>query len=145
MQVRRKTKVLCFMRDCPQWARVSSFTRFLDHTQRRTTVSRTPWTRDQLVAETSTCQHTQYSQQTNVHARRGIRTHNLSRQAAADLRLRPRGHWDRLNRVTAPLIPNIIHRWNCVVKAKLQPGKEPRHPYTGDRICLGACPDGYGI
>jgi hypothetical protein len=26
----------------PQWARASSFTRFLDHTQRRTTVSRTP-------------------------------------------------------------------------------------------------------
>ena len=25
----------------------------------------------------------------------GIRTHNLSRRAAADLRLRPRGHWDR--------------------------------------------------
>ena len=28
-------------RNSPQWARVSSFTRFLDHTQRRTTVSRT--------------------------------------------------------------------------------------------------------
>jgi hypothetical protein len=26
----------------PQWARAPSFTRFLDHTQRRTTVSRTP-------------------------------------------------------------------------------------------------------
>jgi len=25
----------------------------------------------------------------------GIRTHNLSRRAAADLRLRPLGHWDR--------------------------------------------------
>ena len=24
----------------------------------------------------------------------GIRTHNLSRRAAADLRFRPRGHWD---------------------------------------------------
>jgi len=24
----------------------------------------------------------------------GIRSHNLSRRAAADLRLRPRGHWD---------------------------------------------------
>ena len=28
----------------------------------------------------------------------GIRTHDLSRRAAADLRLRPGGHWDRLNR-----------------------------------------------
>jgi hypothetical protein len=26
----------------PQWARASSFTRFIDHTQRRTTVGRTP-------------------------------------------------------------------------------------------------------
>jgi len=25
----------------------------------------------------------------------GIRTHDLSRRAAADLHLRPRGHWDR--------------------------------------------------
>jgi hypothetical protein len=33
---------VCFWRDSPQWARASSFTRFLDHTQRRTTVRRTP-------------------------------------------------------------------------------------------------------
>jgi len=70
----------------PQWAMASSFTRFLDHTQRRTTVRRTPmdewsarrtdlyltthnthnrqtsigllWTSDQPVAQTSTWQHT---------------------------------------------------------------------------------------
>ena len=40
--------------------------------------------------------NTQHSQQTNIHDQGGIRTHNLSRRAAADLRLRPRGHWDRL-------------------------------------------------
>ena len=33
---------VCFCRDNPQWARVSSFTRFLDHTQRRNTVGRAP-------------------------------------------------------------------------------------------------------
>jgi hypothetical protein len=33
---------ICFWCDSPQWARASSFTRFLDHTQRRTTVGRTP-------------------------------------------------------------------------------------------------------
>ena len=54
------------------------------------------WMSGQLVAETSTWQHTQNSQHTNVHVPSGIRTHNLSRRAAADLRLRPRGHWDRL-------------------------------------------------
>ena len=39
--------------------------------------------------------NTQHSQQTNIHAPGRIRTHDLSRRAAADLRLRPRGHWDR--------------------------------------------------
>ena len=36
------------------------------------------------------------AQQTNIHAPGGIRTHDLSRRAAPDLRLRPRGHLDRL-------------------------------------------------
>ena len=33
---------VCLWRNSPQWARAPSFTRFLDHTQRRTTVGRTP-------------------------------------------------------------------------------------------------------
>jgi len=52
------------------------------------------WTSDQLVAETSTWQHTTLT--TNTHASVGIRTHNLGRRAAEDLRLRPRGRLDRL-------------------------------------------------
>jgi len=39
--------------------------------------------------------NTQHLQQTNIHAPGGIRAHDLSRLAAADLRLRPRGCWDR--------------------------------------------------
>ena len=39
--------------------------------------------------------NTQRRQQTDIHALGEIRTHNLSRGAAADLRLRPCGHWDR--------------------------------------------------
>ena len=39
--------------------------------------------------------NTQHSQQTNIHAPGGIRTHDLSRRAAANQRLRQRGHWDR--------------------------------------------------
>jgi hypothetical protein len=50
------------------------------------------WTRDQLVAETSTWQH---SKETDIHALGGIQTHNPSTRAAVDPRLRPRGHWDR--------------------------------------------------
>ena len=38
--------------------------------------------------------NTQHSQQTDIHASSGIRTHSLSRRAAADPRLRPCGHWD---------------------------------------------------
>jgi hypothetical protein len=60
------------------------------------TTKRLLWTGDQLVAETSTLKYTQNSQLTNIHVPGGIRTHNLSRQAAAVLRLRPRGNWDRL-------------------------------------------------
>jgi hypothetical protein len=37
-------------------------------------------------------ENTQHLQQ-NIYAPGGIWTHNLSRRAAADLSLRPRGHW----------------------------------------------------
>ena len=33
------------------------------------------------------------TQQKNIHAPGGIRTHNLNRRAAEDLRLRPRGRY----------------------------------------------------
>ena len=68
-------------------------TKFLDHTQRHTTVGTTPldeWSsrhRDLYLKHTTPT--------TDIHAAGGIRTHNLSSRAAADLHLRPRGHWDR--------------------------------------------------
>jgi len=52
---------VCLWRDDLQWASFFSFTRFLDHTQRHTTVGRTPWTSDQLVVETTTWQHTSFT------------------------------------------------------------------------------------
>jgi hypothetical protein len=54
------------------------------------------WTSDQPVAEASTYtrQHNIEKQQTNIHAPSGNRTRDPSNQAAADLRLRPRGHWE---------------------------------------------------
>jgi hypothetical protein len=51
------------------------------------------WTNDQPIAKTSTGQHTTLT--TNIHPPGGIQTPSLSRRAAVDLRLRPRGHWDR--------------------------------------------------
>ena len=68
---------------------------FLDHTQRRTTVGGTPL--DEWIA----CRRNLYLTTHSTHNRQtsmppsGIRAHDLSRQAATDLRLRPRAHWDR--------------------------------------------------
>ena len=78
---------------CPTRAMTSSCTRFLDHTQRRTTVGRTPpdeWSARQRPLP----DNTQSSQQTDIHASGGIRTHHLSMWAAADLCRRPRCHLD---------------------------------------------------
>jgi hypothetical protein len=57
-------------------------------------VGRALWTSDQLVAETSTLQHT--TDTTDKHPLPGgIRTRDRSRRAYVDLSFRPRGHWDR--------------------------------------------------
>jgi len=75
-----------FWRNSSQGARASSFTRFLDHTQRHTTFGRTP------LDERSTHRRDLYLTTHNTHNRQkdhapsGIRTHNLSKRAAADLR-----------------------------------------------------------
>jgi hypothetical protein len=53
------------------------------------------WTSDQPVAETSTWQHTTLTTDRQP-CPGGIRNHNTSKVAAADPRLRPHGHWDRL-------------------------------------------------
>ena len=65
----------------PLQAMASSFMKFLDHTQQRTTAGRTP------LDEWSACCKALYLTTRN--------THNLSRRAVADLCLRPCGHWDQ--------------------------------------------------
>jgi hypothetical protein len=52
------------------------------------------WTSDQPDAETSGPDNAQHSQETDIHALGGIRTHNPSSRAAADPRLKLRGHRD---------------------------------------------------
>jgi hypothetical protein len=52
------------------------------------------WTSDQPDAEAS--DNTQHSQETDIHSAGGIRTRNPSKRAAADSRLRRRGHWNWL-------------------------------------------------
>jgi hypothetical protein len=72
-----------FWSNSSQCATTTSFTRFLDHTQRRTTVGRT--LRDEWSARRRDLYLTTHNT-TPV----GIQT-----QAAAELRLRPRGYWDQ--------------------------------------------------
>ena len=64
------------------------------HTKARTHSVGLLWTRDRLAADTSTWQHTTH--ETGMLATGGIRTRDPSKLAAAESRLRPRGHWDRL-------------------------------------------------
>ena len=68
---------------------------FLNHIQRRATVGRTPLN-EWSVRRIDLYLTTPNTHNTNIHALGGIRTHDLSRWAAVDLSLRPRGHWDRL-------------------------------------------------
>ena len=78
----------------PQWATASSFMRFLHHTQRRTTVGRTPLdkgsaTRRDLYLTT----HTRLTR--DIYPYPGIiRTRNPRKRLAAAPRFRPRGHRD---------------------------------------------------
>jgi len=51
---------------------------------------------------------TQCSTKTDIHAPGGIRTHNPSKRAAVDPRLRPCDHWDRQN--CQLLIENISEK-----------------------------------
>ena len=70
----------------------------LDVSRSHTTTQQSRWDSSGRVISSSQRplpDNTQHSQQTNIHDLGGIQTHDLSRRAAADLRLRPRGHWDR--------------------------------------------------
>jgi len=91
----------------PTRVMASSFLRFLDHTQRHTTVGGTPLP-----------DNTQHSQQTYMHTPGGIRTHDLSRRAAADLLLRPRGHWELRSKYNCPFLCSRI-KW-IVISSSVQ-------------------------
>jgi hypothetical protein len=65
-----------------------------DHAQACTTVGRTPL-EEGLARHRALYLTTQTLYKTNIHAPGEIRTHDPSKRSATDLRLRPRGHWDR--------------------------------------------------
>jgi len=104
-----------------------SFFRFLDHTQRHTTVGSTP------LDEWSARRRDLYLTTHNIHNRQtsmppgGIRTHDFSRRVAADLRLRPRGQWDRQQSNIWVIILSLLYKIKAVTH---QAGTERRHRYS---------------
>ena len=86
--------------------------RFLDHTQLCITVGRTPL--DKWSARRTDLYLTTHNTHNKYPCPGGIWTHNLRRPAAADLRLRPHGHWDWLRQIYCQNVynacPNISLR-----------------------------------
>jgi len=88
--------------------------------------------------------NTQHSQQTDVYASGRVRTYNLSRRAAVDLRLRPRGHRDRLKftleynnnnnnnnnnmKIWALINCILVCAAKRIIKVKVKPGQAVRVP-----------------
>ena len=78
--VKVRTNIFFFWRCGPTRA-MTSFTRFLDHTQRYTTFGRISLD-ERSARRRDLYDNTEYSQETDIHAPGGIRIHNLSRWAA---------------------------------------------------------------
>jgi hypothetical protein len=106
----------------PAQAMASSFMRFRDHTKRRATVSRIP------LDEWSAHRRDIYLTTHNTHNKhpppRGIRTHNRSRRAAVDLRLRPHSNWDQ-QLCLYRIILHYLHQ--CFSTVGPRPGTGPWH------------------
>ena len=121
-----------------------SFTRFLDHTQRRTTVDKTPldeWSARRRDLYLTT--HKTHNRQTSMSPG-GIRTHNLSRRLAAGIRLRLRGHWDRLNYDFRPYIYShkiAVNHLNSIVQPDNLFGARPlfEHPFQLKGFLIASC------
>ena len=83
-------------RNSLQWAKASSLLRIHDHTHLDTPHSVGLSGRVISPRQRPLPDNTQHSQKTIIYGPGEIRTHNPSKRAATDPRLRPRGHWDRL-------------------------------------------------
>jgi hypothetical protein len=98
------TNVLSFFSNgstAPWGPRPPHFSRLHDHTRfRHTTLGRTPLDEGPaLRRDLYPTTHNTHKRQTSMpYALGGIRTHNPTKRAAADPRLRPRGHWNRHKR-----------------------------------------------
>jgi hypothetical protein len=80
----------------------------LDHTQTHTTVGRTPLDKGLALTETSTWQHKHCTGDKHPCPRWNLNPRS-SKQSAAYLRLRPRGHWDWPINEFIPLICSLCN------------------------------------
>jgi hypothetical protein len=78
------------------WARASSLSRLQDHTQPHH-IQQDSSGRVISPTQRPLPDNTKHTQVTDIHVSDGIGTRNPSKRAAADPRLRPRGHQDRQN------------------------------------------------
>jgi hypothetical protein len=92
-------------------SRCRGFLFSFDHTQTHTTVGRTAL--DEVSARRRDLYLTTHSQQEKMLAPSGIRTHDPSKRSAADVRLRPRGHWDRDGRTEFNASSLVIQEFFC--------------------------------
>jgi hypothetical protein len=90
------TKCLSFLNWplLPAWCRCRGLFLHLI-TLRHTTISRTPLKEGSARRRDPHLNNTQHSKERDFHDPGGIRTRNPNKRAAAELPLRPRGHWDR--------------------------------------------------
>ena len=71
----------------------------------------------------------------------GIRTHDLSRRAAADLRLRPRGRWDRhltqviILIILCTFVATCCNKYNPKLYLQFYVFKQPE----GDQVMVETC------
>jgi hypothetical protein len=96
----------------PNRAQAASFLRFLDQTWLHThthTYGNTPLNERSVRLTDRYLHNTERTQETNIHALRGIRTHDPSNRVASYLRLRRCWNWpDMLSRRTVPIIRGTV-------------------------------------
>ena len=90
--------------------------------------------------------NTQHSQQTNLHAPGGIRTHDRSRRAAVDLRLRPCGYWDRPFNCNHSIKSCVrLYNYICSIDYGIQRGCVTWKPYWNLTCGLFSLTVGWGF
>ena len=110
---------------------------FQEHTKRRVTVGRIPLNR-WSDRRTELYLTTHHSQQTDIHAHGGIRTHNPSKRADAGPCLRPRGHWDQRFIVNCYGMVHWVAKLCHLVSVCRQLENAPFLPNVGNQANNGA-------